>query len=65
MRLNDATDLTEHPRCAACGERIGVYEPIVNVTGTTVSRTSLAMRPAPHVTGLEPRLFHVDCYETG
>jgi hypothetical protein len=62
MRLDHSTELPERPCCAACGARIGVYEPIVDANGTTVRRTPAA-RPASHGLEFTVRLFHTGCYE--
>ncbi len=49
------------PRCAICGEVIGVYEPLVHVSDETVCRTSRAAEPD---VGTRPgRVFHDACYE--
>lgn len=32
-------------RCALCGEPLGVYEPLVEVNGSEIARTSRAARP--------------------
>jgi hypothetical protein len=44
--------------CAVCGRRIGVYEPIVVLSGGVLWRTSLAQDP-----GLTPAdvLMHEEC----
>jgi len=49
------------PRCAACADVIGVYEPLVHVFGDFVWRTSRAAEPG--VTSAEGELYHADCYE--
>ena len=49
------------PRCAACRDVIGVYEPLVHVLGDLAWRTSLAAEPA--VTAAGGDLYHADCYE--
>jgi hypothetical protein len=48
-------------RCGRCGERIGVYEPLVHVCAKRAQRTSrLAADPAELRTG---RCYHADCWQ--
>ena len=51
-------------RCGICGERIGVYEPLVHVTGEGPVRTSLAAEPAlAELPDTDAAcLFHADCH---
>lgn len=51
------------PRCAACGEIIGVYEPIVHVAGRLVRETSRAAEPDACVCG--GVCYHAACYLSG
>jgi hypothetical protein len=51
---------TERPRCVACRDVIGVYEPLVHVLGNLVWRTSLAAEPG--VVGAGGTLYHLDCH---
>lgn len=48
------------PRCTACDDVIGVYEPLVHVFGGAARRTSLTADP--HVCS-NGRCYHLDCYE--
>jgi hypothetical protein len=49
------------PRCAACDDVIGVYEPLVHTFGAFVRRTSRAVEPG--VFASEGECYHLDCYE--
>ena len=49
------------PRCAACGEIIGVYEPLVHVAGRLVRQTSRAAEPDACFSG--GACYHAACYE--
>lgn len=52
-----------HHRCAGCGDRIGVYEPIwlQHVDGS-LANTSLLNLGDQVLTGAEaPRMFHLGC----
>jgi hypothetical protein len=53
--------LDELPRCPACGDVLGVYEPIVHVLGTHARRTSRAAEPS--VSSSEGQCYHLGCYE--
>jgi hypothetical protein len=48
------------PRCAACGEVLGVYEPLVHVIDRSARRTSRAAEP--DVCGAGSDCYHVVCY---
>lgn len=48
------------PRCATCGERIGVYEPAVWMIGQLAHATSQAA--SPELTAAHDTAFHADCY---
>lgn len=48
------------PRCSACDDIIGVYEPLVHVGDDFAERTSRAASPEICSPG---RCFHLDCYE--
>jgi hypothetical protein len=49
-------------RCEYCQERIGVYEPMVELTGDLATRTSRAADPRFDSVGAS-RLFHGACYD--
>ena len=49
------------PRCVACVDVIGVYEPLVHVLGDLIWRTSRAAEPGVVCAG--GKLYHADCYE--
>lgn len=49
------------PRCVACLDIIGVYEPLVHVLGNLAWRTSVAAEPGVATAGGER--YHADCYE--
>jgi phage major head subunit gpT-like protein len=49
------------PRCTACDDVIGVYEPLVHTLGRSVRRTSRAVEPG--VFASEGECYHLDCYE--
>ena len=51
----------EQPRCPACDDVLGVYEPIMHVFGGYARLTSRAAEPG--VPSSEGRCFHLDCYE--
>ena len=46
------------PRCAACGEVIGVYEPLVHLVGGTAHTTSRAADP--DIVRARP-VYHLAC----
>ncbi len=48
--------------CADCGDRIGVYEPVVAAGPLGVRRTSLAREPELVDDG-DTLLVHIDCSE--
>jgi hypothetical protein len=50
------------PRCGACGDVIGVYEPLVRVLDGSVRHTSRAADPVLPYAG--ERWFHGGCYES-
>jgi hypothetical protein len=50
------------PRCGACHDVIGVYEPIVRVIDGSVHHTSRAAEPRLPQTG--ERWYHLGCYES-
>jgi hypothetical protein len=56
-----APTAAEPPRCAGCGDIIGVYEPLVHVTGGLTWRTSRAAEPT--VANAGGMLYHPGCYE--
>jgi hypothetical protein len=49
------------PRCARCDDVIGVYDPLVHVTGERPRRTSRAAEP--EVLNLAGRIYHDECYQ--
>jgi len=49
------------PRCTACDDVIGVYEPLVHTFGGFAHRTSRAVEPGVFASGGE--CYHRDCYE--
>jgi hypothetical protein len=51
----------ELPRCARCGEVIGVYERLVEVVAGRARRTSRAADPLACRTG--EACFHARCYQ--
>jgi hypothetical protein len=48
-------------RCAFCRERIGVYEPIFEITPEGMRRTSVAREPS--LTQGDSKVLHADCAE--
>jgi hypothetical protein len=52
-------------RCASCGDRLGVYEPIYYASGQHLVRTSLAADPdlLARADRSGARLLHAACYE--
>jgi hypothetical protein len=48
--------------CECCEEPIGVYEPIVELTGDVARRTSLAAEPR-FAAAYGSTLFHAACYD--
>ena len=51
----------EPPRCAACNDVLGVYEPIMHVLGGYARLTSRAAEPG--VTSAEGPCYHAECYK--
>lgn len=52
---------SEPPRCGACDDVIGVYEPLVHLYGGAARRTSRAAEPdVPCASG---QCYHLTCYE--
>jgi hypothetical protein len=49
------------PRCGACNDVIGVYEPLVRVLEGSVRHTS---RAAEHLRDPGERWYHRGCYES-
>lgn len=60
MALNGPDALPpQRPRCARCGEVIGVYEPLVHVRDSWAHHTSQAAEPGIVI---EPGdLYHLEC----
>jgi hypothetical protein len=53
---------TRRPRCAGCGDVIGIYEPVVLVIGDAVRATSLAAEPGGlFVAGVR---YHSACHQS-
>lgn len=52
------------PRCGVCGEPLGVYEPVVEVDGKQVRRTSRAAVP-DLCRGDGVACYHAACFEHG
>ncbi len=52
--------LVERPRCPACDDIIGVYEPLVHLRDGFAMRTSRAAEPEICSAG---QCFHLECYE--
>ena len=49
------------PRCALCGEPLGIYEPLVELDGEKIIRTSRAARP--DLPCVADSSFHARCFE--
>jgi hypothetical protein len=49
------------PRCNWCGDVIGVYDPLVHVTGETARRTSRAVEP--EIADVAGCIYHAECYQ--
>lgn len=49
------------PRCARCGDVMGVYEPLIHVADERVRRTSRAAEP--DVCRADGVCYHASCYE--
>jgi len=48
--------------CAACGETIGTYEPLVWMqSGSSVEGSLIALRKDPEFDRASARLLHADC----
>jgi hypothetical protein len=52
--------LVDPPRCSACDDIIGVYEPLVHLGDGFATRTSRAAAPEICSSG---DCFHLECYE--
>lgn len=50
------------PRCDLCGEPLGVYEPLVEIDGERVRRTSRAAAPELSC-GHGGSCYHARCFE--
>jgi hypothetical protein len=48
------------PMCARCGDVIGVYDPLVHVSGERARRTSRAAEP--EILNVAGRIYHEECY---
>jgi hypothetical protein len=51
------------PRCAQCGDVLGVYEPLIWETSDQALRTSLLRSPELSEPGGLGSVFHHACYE--
>jgi hypothetical protein len=62
MGTSDRWPLTEHSSCPLCGEPLGFYEPLVEVEGGKIRRTSRAAQPEPAwaANGLA---YHAGCFD--
>lgn len=61
MALNGPTMLgAQCPRCARCGNVIGVYEALIHVHEATVRCTSRAAEP--QIVSVPGIIYHEDCY---
>lgn len=49
------------PRCMACDDVIGVYEPLIHVFGGAARRTSLTADQ--QVCSSSGHCYHLECYE--
>ena len=49
------------PRCALCGEPLGIYEPLIQLDGEKIIRTSRAARP--DLPFFADSSFHAGCFE--
>ena len=49
----------EVPRCGACNDVIGVYEPLMHLNSGSARRSSLAAEPEICSSGVS---YHLDCY---
>lgn len=49
------------PRCPACDDVLGVYEPIMHVVDTRPRLTSRAAEPG--IASSEGQCYHLGCYE--
>lgn len=61
MHLKSQPSGDQPPRCAACHDVIGVYEPVVHVFKGLVWRTSRAAEPGVGTAAGER--YHLGCYE--
>jgi hypothetical protein len=50
------------PRCGACNDVIGVYEPLVEVFAGLTRRTSRAAEP--DIDCSDGRCYHLGCYQS-
>ena len=50
----------EPPRCPVCNDIVGVYEPLVHLSGGLATRSSRAAQPEICASG---ECFHLACYE--
>ena len=60
-RRPSASPTPPQPRCVACHEVIGVYDPLVHVLGELAWRTSRAAEPG--LAAGDGDLYHAACYE--
>jgi hypothetical protein len=62
MRPEVPVTSRERPRCAACLDVVGVYEPLVHLLGGIARHSSRAAERAITIAG--GKLYHLDCYES-
>jgi hypothetical protein len=62
MGTSDPPVVTEPPRCTLCGEPLGVYEPLVEVEGEQIIRTSRAARPEL-ASAANGSTYHARCFD--
>jgi hypothetical protein len=58
---HDESQFRPPPRCARCGDVIGVYERLVRVTGALARSSSRAAEPGICRSG--GACYHFECYE--
>lgn len=61
QRFDSPRSLGQRPRCVACQDVIGIYEPLVQLVDGVAWRTSRAAEPTLGAAGGE--LYHAACYE--
>lgn len=61
IAIHNEASFAAPPRCARCGDVIGVYEPLVLVRGESIRVTSRAAEPG--VLGDDGVGYHAGCHE--